>query len=150
MTSFRLIASPLVCDNALRVLAVACPHLTVVDVSACPNISDAGLEHLATGCAELRELGFASGKANANRNKVTEAGLASLTVERVPHLTVLNLNWCTQLATLPRNLVQLSSLRDLHTQACTNMLHPPAEVREAGVDAIRKYIAERDVSPEVA
>jgi hypothetical protein len=81
--------SPLLTDQGIQAAAALCPHLEVVSIAYCEQLTDTTLIAFGQHCHNLREL-------NIRETDMTDTGLKAIAFG-CPHLEIVDLDSCTQL-----------------------------------------------------
>lgn len=89
LKELRLSHCRLVTRRSVRILAVRCPRLEVLDMNCISGLRDSLLSSIGQNCPYLRVLNIANGK------NITDEGVAGI-AKGCPKLEVLDLSWCVR------------------------------------------------------
>ena len=150
--------------EAMKAIADRCHSLTLLNVRACRRLTDEAIEAVTANCPLLASLNIDNCRALTNRAieavvvgccalRYLTARDCSLTAlpenisDRMPHLEILDVR-DNNIRSLPRSLVKLEKLRELHAES-NPLWKPPIEIATQGPAAIGRYYEEIDRSDEV-
>lgn len=94
--------------RSVRILAVRCPRLEVLDMNCINDVRDSLLQVIGLNCPYLRVLNIANGK------KVSDDGITHIT-NGCPRLEVLDMSWCDRVTDLSISKIamRMHNLRDV-------------------------------------
>lgn len=156
LRELRLSHCRLVTRRSVRILAVRCPRLEVLDMNCISGLRDSLLTFIGQNCPYLRVLNIANGK------NISDEGVSHI-AKGCPKLEVLDLSWCVRVTDwavsaivsnvpdlreigLSETRVTNTGIADL-TRGCTKLdsihLARCINISDAGVESIITYCGQR-------